>query len=415
MSNNNKNINKLSKDSRDWLTLALDPYHDFQTSLAGCPDSTTGRSFVRVHNQMATIAATASDDNIRIIFSGVHGFSAKMFSGLVADGGAPLAFNPFMVVRSPAAVDPTCTNVLAGTATKLAGFATTLSKEIPSRLIGLGVEVRDVTAPLYQRGTCAVTQATGSHGTVDVYRTFNGGPSLACETMASLPMLPSSLSNLQTAPGMVIQPAKEGCYTVGRMIAPQPPSKFDHSTGTHIPHLFTYSEAPSTIFFPVADAWSAPPVMYDMRAMNGCVNSGFEPFVINLSGISDQSVFNVTIRTIVEYFPEFDQLTQLAIAGVSPAYDPRVFQIYQNIITSLPIAVPVRMNAKGDFWRMVKKVALGVAPGALELIPVALTLAGQPGAAAVASVATSALGAALKSYTASQAKRSNNAPPRRKR
>jgi hypothetical protein len=63
-------------------------------------------------------------------------------------------------------------------------------------------------------------------------------------------------------------------------------------------------------------------------------------------------------------------------------YDPKALQLYCNTIASLPVGVPVSMNAKGDFWRMALKAATTAARIAAPVV----TLSGRPAlGAAIAS------------------------------
>jgi hypothetical protein len=66
-------IDGLGQSARDWVSLALDPYHDVSVAMEGLPDSEIGRSYVRCHNQAVTLAASADGDNFSVIFTGMHG------------------------------------------------------------------------------------------------------------------------------------------------------------------------------------------------------------------------------------------------------------------------------------------------------------------------------------------------------
>lgn len=391
----------ISVDGQNWLTAVLDPYHDYQIPLEGIPDALPLKSYVRVHNQIATVSATADDDQIAVLFNGLHGpesLMAEVPYYPLASAANIKSIHPVSVIRSTSGTVPTYHDYMQGLATKVAGFRTALTIDVASRLVAVAIEVRDVTQDLYKKGTSVSASMNGRASTEQ----WVDDGALLSHVFAVTAALPSNTSELQATPGSVTMESREGAYLIPRFREPGTPAKFMTNTIAQgdiiVPHLsilqhgnYRFSTCPGNV-----------PDKLTWNECGGGVDSGFQPCAIWFSGLSENSVLTVTVRTIVEYFPDVQKLSDLSIATSSPRYEPAVFTAYHSAITRLPCAVPVRMNAKGDWWRMVKKVMLTVAPHALKLGPLigaGLAAAGQPGAGAAVTLTTNALGKLLKART----------------
>jgi hypothetical protein len=371
-------IDGLGQSARDWVSLALDPYHDVSVAMEGLPDSEIGRSYVRCHNQAVTLAASADGDNFSVIFTGMHGNASSMgrcVLGTRIDSTPAWDLAPVIVLRTGMGVDPSLTNISNGTATTIARFGTTLTGSVPSRLIALAVEIHDVSASLYKKGTLTGAHCAGAHEHADVARNY--GPALAdmsqwfiehCDTQ---PLLPASLTRLQSYPGVVTVPLARGAYAVARMSMPARPARFEGTSYWH--RGFQVREYGSNYMAGAADVPT-------LGSTWGPAPSGFLPFVLMGSGLPSVGEYRITLRTYVEYFPEPDDLTNLAISTPSPPYCPEALRLYHDALATLPGFVPVNSNAAGDWWRKVVAVVRASLP---HVAPLALTAMGQPGMAAL--------------------------------
>jgi len=382
----------LDEDAKNWITCALDPYHDYVVGLEGMPDEVSMKSYVRVHNQTLVVGANADDDSISVTFNGSHGtpfqYGTLLTAGLADTGNPTVTNGPFLVLRSATGVSPCLQTYAAGTATNLGNFATTLDTTIPSRLIGIGIEIHDTTQPLYQKGSIVAARVQGDESSRQVVLTDTAGLFVA-EQAPALHALPPTVAKMMSLPGALTTVSKEGAYVVPRLNNPAKPAAF-FDGGDAVAHSLIFSEvalaADSRVNYL---AVSGVDSVESQKSIFSAVPSGFEAVRIFLTGLSAESTFRITFRTIVEYFPDVSNPSQAGIATNSPSYCPEAFVQYHRAAISLPVMVPIRMNAKGDWWKMVVK-ALGVAGAA------GLAFAGYPQASKIAYIATDAVGRVLQ-------------------
>lgn len=364
----------LTKDGYDWLVSAVDPFHDFERPIEGAPDIESSRSFTRRFNQSVTVGATADDDYITIDFFGSHGVKANFFPwgadaspDTVTSTGVEVY--PVTVLRTIAAVgEPTVGELYATTATLLAGFNTTQSPTIMSRIISMGIEVTDITPSLYKKGTIYCTHVNGAAQTKAIRQIHTadvGQPAVYFH-----PPLPTNTSQMVAIPGTYVGRCADGLYTQGRIgniVRPTQCEIYNNNgalSGCFSDHpVLSYADptAPrSEMYQPCSNTGDAVNLEYFYHRYNWS-DSGFQPFRIVCSGLSEYTTLQISLRLTVEYFPTPTHLFECGLATFSPSYDPLAFVAYHAIVSQLPFGVPVGMNAKGEFWNMVRAAAARVA------------------------------------------------------
>lgn len=80
------------------------------------------------------------------------------------------------------------------------------------------------------------------------------------------------------------------------------------------------------------------------------------------TGLSIETVLTLDVRFITELAPTSNNIAMLSMCSPSAAHDPTALSCYTHCLQKLPPGVPVSMNEKGDFWRMVLKTAATAAP-----------------------------------------------------
>lgn len=374
----NLSSRNVSQSAKDWATLALDPYHDLSVQLEGLPDEQVGRSYVRCHNMAQTISPAADGANISITFTGFHGPQDSMLHSvdtrnIAAYGPTTTLIDlaPIMVIEANSGFEPTPASIVTspGSVFMRGLYGTCFDGALPSRLIGFAVEVHDVSASLIRKGTLTAVHCSGNSDHLDLIR-YMHTPDIALydpyfvEHADSPPMLPDSLTQLQSFPSLYTGAAQRGVYIVSRMNKPACPAVFASNVdggwrddALNRPFHSYALRYTSSSFLPGANVEDVG--LY--RTRKGPVLSGFQPFVINLSGLPEAGEYRITFRAYVEYFPEPSDLVALAIATPSPTYEPTVLTAYHDAAALLPVAVPVSMNAAGDWWRTVISVLRKVA------------------------------------------------------
>jgi hypothetical protein len=184
----------------------------------------------------------------------------------------------------------------------------------------------------------------------------------------------------------------KGLYMVARLSKPKGPARFignNDANGTDLaegyrrfrscPHAFGVREsvnstimhlqrcAPDTT---IPSPEGGDPYVDQPSFLNnepGMVYSGFQPFVIRLSGLPEQGEYRLTVRTLVEYFPEVNSLSEVGIATPSPPVSTAALELYQRVMLSAPIAVPVGSNASGDYWRVIRSLIARYGPPLLSM------------------------------------------------
>jgi hypothetical protein len=349
----------------------------------------TGRSYVRVHNSANTLSATADGDSMAIIFSGFHGPQTYVPATFITDDVSANNFitKPVVMLRAAAGNEPNLGNLSGGLAQLIGARGTAFDGYVPSRLIGIAVEVHDVTAPLYRKGTITAVHASGNFSHQDVQFRCNESQWLS-DRCDSVPALPSTLAMMESFPRVYTGALSKGIYIQGRMSKAKHPAKLNGLFNTS--HAFAWPEVSVTTPGSVPFAIRGGDTLALVNSNHGFVSSGFQPFAIRLSGLPAEGEYRVTVRTIVEYFPEADDPSSLGISTPSPPFCPAALEAYQQAVIQLPTAVPVSMNAAGDFWRMARAALFKVAPLALKAVPAVAGVVGGPQAAVIAQAVTSA-------------------------
>lgn len=393
----------MSPEGRDWVISCLDPFHDYQQSTRGYPDTNSNRSVVQMLNQTATISApagTVGNWDMRLVYTGLQGVisennddmtGASTTSHQVWDssvGHTGNEFAPLMVFTSGSGDTPNYVNYVGGTVEMPVHWGTTtITGHKSSRVIGMAIEVHNPTAAINKQGIVTSAMVNAIPQLTNVILT----DAKAVDPMADstwthccIGPFPATAASIRNIPGSGQWEASKGVYLIPRLFGPAPPV----NDVTFIPN--TYSEN-AAIGFNNAAYHTTPVVTTDgTLGRPGFAPSGFSPVMCYFQGLSLTSTLQVTFRTIIEYFPPYgDPLLQSA--QPSPIYDPIALSIYNTIAISAPYAVPVDFNDAGKYFRMilnlVSQLGTGVSPILSAINPVAGLVARGVGAAAGAASA----------------------------
>lgn len=402
-------LNGISNDSACWLAACLDPYHDFQMDLEGLPDERSALSVVQMHNQSVTISAPVSAGagnwDCHITHTGItckigqecfiKDINAFQYSAAANDydhginpntDGVP--FGTFNIRACASGVVP-----VIGTLEADGGaynFGSILGYD-RCRVIGIAYEVTNTTAEIYKQGSCTVAMLSdvAEDGSILTLKDTNVAPLADSFFQASLcPTFPASVGDLLAMPGSQTWPAAKGIYAVPRMskLASNVTS-FGGSNSTASRAIIVqqvggrYAATTNSVL-----SGGVPAVQPVVR---GGAVSNFSPLVSIFSGLSPETTLTVTMRSIVEYFPDLGS-SLLPLSSPSPAYDVRAFEIYNMISKRAQYAVEVKQNGTGEFFR---KILALLSTGANMVAP--FTGKFQPvvqGAAGLASLIANRIG-----------------------
>jgi len=407
----------------DWLTMALDSFHDYNVPIAGLPDRTNVPTAVQFVKRKVTIVAPPG-------LTGTQTWDAHVFSLPVLTTYAAQATNgdkiyedcEAYVSSAPVAMgNINVTTMQTGNPTyvqdsfavwddpstaHVAYSPTDGNKASQIRLIGGAFEVHNDTAELYKNGSVTCYSSTNDWSDTQLAKV---GPNTSVSYLgmvkkARYPPVFSTDAALYT--DARTWSAADGAYVPIRLDLDCPSIKFrprsqnlpifqdkesgvpDATTGKMVANgvrinaggITDGGALTGTIDFSVAGGGGAGE--FDS---NGWLEAPCETTGAFFSGLSQETVLTLDIRWLCEIAPTSANPAMLSMCSPSAHYDPRALECYTNCLLKLPPGVPVGMNEKGDFWRMVIKTAKDVNRIAAPL------LSATPTGAAFSTAANAAL------------------------
>jgi hypothetical protein len=226
----------------------------------------------------------------------------------------------------------------------------------PTRIIGMGFEVRDVTAEVFKQGTITVFQTTQSQ---DVLSTYNfrsmvvDGVSYQQTVQTGRPLLAPPTSTYQALlyPGTRQWEAKNGAYCVipfsskdNIARAPEytmpvfrPAGITDEVGQLNTGTIFTGPYASGS---PPNDSFVFEPHCYAPMHSKG----------VMITGLNSNSTFQINLNIFLETFPNIQNDALLTLASSSAPYDPIALEMISYTSKNMPVGVPVDQNSMGDFF-----------------------------------------------------------------
>jgi hypothetical protein len=372
---------KLTTAGADWLRTALDPFHDYARDFEGYPDIVSAKS--KVQMATTTISIASPDGNpysARVWTNPCYGSNATQhFEKITAtddewiDIDVVSNYGSNLLVVADAWNGASNPDTSAPGATFARGAAGYAQYNGPNRIVAMGLEIHNTTPPLYQSGivTCSRQNnfvRTESRIVDDSTSATPAVPTVQLVQVNKMP--PTTASDALVVPGATQWHASKGAYLVAHLAKSELPVEWNTSIIQQYDSGLTCATLEST----VAHGSMVRPYYDTLR------HSFDLPYAL-LTGLSAESTFQVTVRVFFEYFPV--EASILRYATPSPPFDPKALELYGLVAASLPLAVPVDMNAKGDYFRMVMQAISGALAA---LAPV--TAAIHPSAPVVAQIAS---------------------------
>jgi hypothetical protein len=372
----------ISENAKRWLTAALDPFHDDNLELAGMPDTVAGNSFVLMVKQTVNVqaptgattpwsftvstlpvnfesyrAAAYANNGSSALTDGVYTWNMALDAtntGPINSGNliGPITYASYVGGAS----FPLANYGLVGNTTQpFASFGNAPAVS-PGRIIGTAFEVRDVTPVLYKQGNVTVgafQPSIAENCRVNYSLTSTIPSPNAANTVAQYASsLPSSSTALFNYPNARRWAAKDGVYCVGKI------GDFSRQG----PVVGVPTEAP-ILGGDISSGGSQGLSNYTWAGQGTGPFNGVGCTMAMFEGLNPTyGNFQLSIRIIYEYFPNslFGNAYQPLSSPTAP-YDFMALQEYTMAIQRLPPAVPVGMNASGDWFRMVSKTLGSVA------------------------------------------------------
>jgi hypothetical protein len=357
----------------EWLNMALDPFFDGDLIPTGYPDTTSTSSVVQTIRKEVTITSSSTSTwDCHALFMPVMpgttlGSSLEYNIGLLEPSGfttgtvfgVPPA-STFSTITGPSGFDWTNTASSSLTLNTVTALPQSFTYS-QCRLVGGGFEVHNVTPELTAGGTISCWRSPGTRGnsyytqtlatsaqttTVTTGATGSKRNSLKTDALSTVfaplevcAMPPSSLAEASLLPNTVTWDSKKGAY----MIFAQ--NSTDNDINNFSPGCVAFTKA-----FNAASNYSV--AMYSDGNNQAHHLMPFDACGCILSGCPPGSTFTFVVKYFLEVFPPpTDNLA--TVSKPSPEYDPAVLAIYSHSLQSLPVAVPVGMNPRGEWFQEV--------------------------------------------------------------
>lgn len=375
---------QLTPDGRDWLTLALDPFHDNNHQAAGYPDADASQTIVSCYQYQLDLAKPA----------GVAGpWDCNIFTTPLAASGNYFGATEnatWSKLKTPALAS----NAVMGPLTIYSGVAgSNLNPEIPllaghtsqclpavgtldvysgvTRIIGMGFEVTNTTADIYRQGAVTVYRMPQYRGQIGQTMLENAAATKDMPfTYERIRKPPSSIAQVNLLKGTKTWAAKDGVYAVATQNSMLNPLVGASPTlivagSTSAPDGVSTLSALHSDY--VDEAISAAPIPSVSIPKLQKVTP-FDTTGAYFTGLSEQTTMTIKLKIYVERAPTQSEPSIAVLATPSAGLDEKAMQLYSHTITQLPVAVPVGENALGDWFRTVLNVVKTVAGGAAGVL-----------------------------------------------
>lgn len=362
----------ITSDGREWLTTALDPFHDYNHQIAGYPDADVSQTVVSCYQYEDTVSAPAG-------VAGnwdCHIFNTPASYPTTAHLVSETALWSYMqepALAAPALLGPIVAFSTASGAAlmpDLPSAANTHIQVMPpvntedissgcSRVVAMGFEVHNTTAEIYKQGSVTTYRLPQNGGlNSEIYLNSAGTTSENLLTKR-FRMPPKTIGNANLLKGTRTWEAKDGVYATCLQSTVNNPLKQMASVGL----VFSADSDPGATQNVII---TNPHIVVGGNAAHGFANKAsnhncYDTTGAIFTGLSSQTTLTIKLRVYVERAPTWNDPAIAVLASPSAGYDIRALEIYAAAINMLPPAVMVGENAKGDWWRAIVSVIKAVA------------------------------------------------------
>jgi hypothetical protein len=411
---NMPDLSGLSKDGRDWLTNALDPFHDNPVPIAGIPDGDFGDTVIQTIKKKVTITAPPSANGGRF---DVHIFTLPVLSsplpqsyggpyppasavvgelfgnGMIecsaglTNNSQPYPMGTVVAIAVPAGLntfprfDPTQPNKngLPQVGTNIPVWYELDAIEVDddvgggmSKLVSGGFEVHNDTPELYLGGSVTVYCAPQSEvDYLTLLDPFQGGGSHPANVKCFRGVA-SNVSDATFYPNSRSWSAKEGCVV--------PFYLRNHggfqAASLQVPVARTndtaYDGQNAIIDHPVVGA----PIQNAELALSTSRYCSMQSVGAYFSGLDNASVLTLDVRFTVERRPSVANKMLLSLASPTALLDESALALYDEIRRSLPVGAPVEWNETGKWWQTVLSKVPAAVKAISPLLPPSLRAVG---------------------------------------
>lgn len=374
---------QLTDDGARWLTLATDPFHDWNVPIAGYPDADCSNTVVQCYQYQADVAAPAAvtwDAHVYVnqVVGDVFEMEYKManadVSQLIGASGNMTGVLKITTCNSGQLLAPVAAAAYAptnGTYTSLGSYSDLVTPS--SRVIGMGFEVINTSAEIYKQGTITAYKMPQSFSQSCILTENNATTAAGITPILAIREAPSTPAIASNLHGTVAWEAAKGAYCVCTQQTVENPitGVFRQPVARLEKGVFAsgeYYHGTNLTYAPVA----TPANVYNSVSQKAVP---FNTHGVMVTGLNANSTLRIRLRVYVERAPGCGTVEQAlaVLATPSAGYDSAALKVYSEVAAKMPVAVPVEMNAWGDWWKVISGLIRTVA------VPVGTFLGGPTG------------------------------------
>jgi hypothetical protein len=421
----------LSEAGKNWLRLALDPFHDTSIDPQPFPDGRNTTSVTEIINLDFPVrkpAALAAGNWTCHIFSLPIISSTNMSTNGIAvippgqniPGWLPVTVSDATsfgvnLINIHAALDGTNLGPFSlSPATHVGNLGVPMTFKTGVRISAFAYEVHNTTSKLNVQGMsthyrCPMYSEEETVNLANMVGVTLGSSAKVWE----FPSPPGNSANALQMLGTVQWEARFGNYTVVPLTGVENPPQAPANTGFYFfdptSNRYTGENVVSTLpFITLASAVGFPDMVYSPTSLVGSF----------YTGLSDATTLTVKVRIGIERFPSIQipaEAELVRLCHMTPPRDSLALQIYSECIRSLPVSVFVSDNSFGDWFIDVADKVLSTALPILSMIPHPIaTTAATIGRALQIPIAKMAM-ENRQSNLPQQPQRNNTNPQKRKK
>lgn len=403
----------MTKEGKNWLIAAVDPFHDVELEVEGIPDRIVGKSIVQCVKRQTTISVGNNAQDVLVFLDSFQGAGAASIATVqrgwfeVGDAVSTYSIGGLSIISVDAGGDPL--NPASAGWTMTALETPDRNVKYRERVISRGFEVHNTTSELYKGGsvTCfrqeqSVNAMPFLYGTnedpakkkpvspshtkqaklerlAEIYAECRGESShYARAAMKEFPIKesvgdgaiphvfgttnvvlveppPRSIGDATLLPNSHGWEAAKGVYMVATQMTPNNPP--------------TYVSSDAALHSISADGlyeWDAVypslPVSTDF-AVSGIWDNADHQWIPQLNrsipfnscgayfvGLPPNTELTIFFNEWIERFPNQKEQDLVVIAKPSACYDPIALEAYAHITKNMPVACVAKANGLGDWF-----------------------------------------------------------------
>lgn len=358
--------NKLTADGRDWLTLALDPFHDYEHPAAGFPDADGSQTLVSCYTyqyDLSKPAGLVGNWDAHVYNTPLCSFSNKTMTSVNAQWTSLIhtadskILAPLVIESGPSGSD---LSNPAGANVNCAGLPALGVEDLVAgitRVIGMGFEITNTTSSLNKQGAVTTyrmpqyVDSISQVGLCNLAATVKG--SVNVRRFRKPPQAPSVLNIMK---GSRTWEAAEGVYATCVMNSEINPMMMAdnvvciESTNAHLGNVSVDATTGYTNVWPnVGPALTA--FAGDLQQI-----TPFDTTGAYFTGLSEETTLTIKLRVYVEKAPGWTEPALAVLCTPSAGRDDLAMTLYSHAISQLPVAVTVKENGIGDWFKGVVNV-----------------------------------------------------------